>query len=206
LGAHSLRFSGETNPEFLARAERAAMIARVLVEACLANRRVRECLASDSMPEFTEERIRRSPIVRVEYDQAIAIGDLGSTLSATKSKHWGDGPWVMSLERDDWFYDNRITYFYRENLLYNRRFEQRRRMKELLGREFRSLVGQAQHKRSTKAIFLRYLTEIQADAIRRRLNCEPGDFWRAARGRSFLKLPQRQVQLEFDFESYEDDQ
>lgn len=179
------------------------MIARILVDACLANRRVQECLANGILPGFTEEGLRRSPIVRLEYEQAIAIGDMGSTLSATKSKHWGKGPWIMPLEPDDWFYEDRITYLYRNNSLYNRRFEQRRRMKELLGREFRSLVGQAQHKRATKAIFLQYLTEAQADAIRQRLRCEPGEFWRAAQGRSFLDLPPRQVQLEFDFDGFE---
>ena len=200
LSEHSLRFTGETDSEFLARAKRSAIIARLLVEACLANRRVRESLASTSIPEFSEERLRKLPIVRLEYEQAIAIGDLGSTLSATRSKHWGDGPWVMPLEPDDWFYKERITYLYCANSLYNRRFEQRRRMKELLGKEFRSLVGHAQHKRSTKAIFLQYLTDSQADVIRQRLRCEPGEFWRAAQGRMFLDLPPRQVQLEFDFD------
>jgi len=40
----------------------------------------------------------------------------------------------MPLEPDDEFFAYRVTYFYRENSLYNRRFEQRQRLKELLGR------------------------------------------------------------------------
>lgn len=154
-------------------------------------------LADPTLP-YTVESVTCSPTVRVEYEQAIAIGDLGSCLSATKSKHWGHGPSVMPLEPDDAFLPDRVTYIYRENSLYNRRFEQRRRLKELFGKRNRPLVETA--KRRTKTLFLELLTKEQAETIRRVLNIGPAEFWRACRGRVFIGLPPRLVQLEFDFE------
>jgi hypothetical protein len=192
-----LRIAGESDDAFRDRAERAARIAKVLVEASLANRCVQDYIADPALPEWTLESVRVSPTVRVEYEQAIAIGDLGSCLSATTTKHWGKGPWVMPLEPDDEFFAYRVTYFYRANSLYNRRFEQRRRLKELLGRRWRPLVQTA--KRRTKALFIRELTKGEAEAIRRILNVGPGRFWRACTGTEFLELPPRLVQREFDF-------
>ncbi len=193
----TLRFSGESDDEFRARAERAGRIAKHLVEACLANWCTQDYIADPALPHYTEATVRVSPIVRVEYEQAIALGDLGSCLSATASKRWGDGPWVMPLEADDTFFADRVTYVYRTNSLYNRRFEQRRRLKELLGRQHRPLVETA--KRETKTLFLRFLTEHQAGVIRRILGVEPDAFWRACQGRAWLDLPARLIQREFDF-------
>lgn len=192
-----LRFDGETDDDFRARAERAANIARVLVDACLANECMQQHIADESLPCITEESARRSPIVRVEFEQAIAIGDIGSTLAATKNKHWGSGPQILPLEPTDCFYARFVTYHYRPNSTYNLRFLQRQRLKELLGRRWRPLVERA--KRFTKTIFLRDLTDAEARAIHRILNMEPGEFWRAARGR-LIELPPRLVQQEFDFD------
>jgi hypothetical protein len=194
---HTLRFDGESDNEFRIRAVRARRIARVLIERCLANHCVQEFIADPAMPEWTADNVRTSPTVRVEYEQAIAIGDLGSCLSATKSKHWGAGPWVMPLEPDDEFFPYRVTYIYRPDSLYNRRFEQRQRLKELLGRRWHPLVATA--KRETKTLFLKGLTKGEAEAIRRALSLSPEQFWRAASGREFLDLPPRLVQREFDF-------
>jgi len=119
---HTLRLAGESDDEFRSRAERTGRIAKLLVEASLANRCVRDYIADPALPEWTLENVRVCPTVRVEYAQAIAIGDLGSCLSATESKHWGDGPWVMPLEPDDEFHPHRVTYLYRATSLYNRRF------------------------------------------------------------------------------------
>ena len=190
----TLRLDGETDQEFRSRAEQAASIAQALVAGCLANHQIKQMILEG---QLTEDIVRRSPTVRVEFEQAIAIGGIGESLDATKSKHWGDGPWIMPLEPDDIFFPQRITYLYRVNSLYNRRFEQRARLKELLGKN-RKIVGDAKY--FTKAIFLRQLTSEQATAIRRCLNIEPGDFWRAAQGTIFLDLPKRHVQLDLPFE------
>ncbi|REJ93736.1 MAG: hypothetical protein DWQ34_10070 [Planctomycetota bacterium] len=162
---HSLRFPEETEEAFRARVERVAVIARVLVEACLANHCVQELINDPELP-YTERNCRQSPTVRLEYEQAVAIGELGTCLAATKSKHWGAGPWVMPLRPDDPVDAFRVGYIYRPNSLYNRRFEQRKRLKELLGRRNRKLVGDAQ--RHTKAVFLEHLTQTQQHATQRR--------------------------------------
>ncbi|REJ72337.1 MAG: hypothetical protein DWQ29_21390 [Planctomycetota bacterium] len=194
---HSLRFPGETEEAFRARVERVAVIARVLVEACLANHCIQEFINDPELP-YTALNCRQSPTVRVEYEQAIAIGELGSCLAATKSKHWGEGPWVMPLEPDDPVDAFRIGYIYRPGSLYNRRFEQRKRLKELLGRRNRKLVGEAQ--RHTKTVFLEHLTQTQQQIIRNCIGIEPGQFWRAARGKTFLSLPPRLIQLPLPFD------
>ena len=191
----TVRFPDESNEAFRARAEKAGHHARILVIACLQNQKVQEFLGKGLLKE---NGLRSCPIVRVEYEQAIAFGRIGETLNATKNKHWGNGPSIMPLEPDDEFFVDRITYLYRENSLYNRRFEQRSRLKELLGKEHRKLVGEAKY--FGKAIFLRRLTTRQTAAIRRILKIEPGEFWRAVNGK-FLNLPQRDIQREFDFEA-----
>lgn len=96
-----------------------------------------------------------------------------------------------------------ILYIYKEGSEYNRRFEQRRRMKELLGRHYRSLVEKAKYHRHTKKMFLESLTEDQTWAVRRILDVEPGTFWRAARGKTFIDFPPRAIQLLLDFDDDE---
>lgn len=194
----SLRLDGESDADFRQRAERAGRIGRILIDASLANACLRTYIDDPQRPAYTEESVRQHPIVRVEFEQAIAIGGIGETLAATRSKSWGDGPRVMPLEPDDWFDPDRITYIYRETSLYNRRFEQRQRLKQLLGRPWRPLIETA--KRHTQAIFLANLTADQAAAIRRLLNVSPEQFWRACKGRAFLDLPPRLVQLRLPFE------
>jgi len=197
--AASLRLKGESDDEFHERAERMATYAKMLVDAALANHCIRSFIANPQLP-YTEEGERRSPTVRVEYEEAFAIGDIGECLHATRNKHWGDGPYILPLRPDDPVDPVRILYVFKENSVYNRRFEQRRRMKELLGRRYRPLVQQAKYHRQTKKMFLESLTREQANAIRRVFAVEPSDFWRAARGRIFLALPPRLIQLGLPFE------
>jgi hypothetical protein len=154
-------------------------------------------IADRSMPE-SEETIRANPPLRVEYEQAIAIGDLESCLSCTRSKNWGAGPWVMPLDRDDPVDPVRVLYVYRENSLQRRRFVQRQRMKQLLGRKYRKLVKLAM--RNPKERFLELLTEEQATVIRRKFGVDVATFWRVVRGRVWLDLPGPVMQLEFEFE------
>ncbi len=103
----------------------------------------------------------------------------------------------MPLQTDDELFAERITDMYRSNSLYNRRFEQRRRLKERLGKQHRKLIGEAKY--YTKRIFLGNLTRDQARAIRRILKIAPGAFWRAAKGKRFLDLPKCAKQLELPF-------
>lgn len=194
-----LRMLGESDAEFRVRAERAGRIARILVEAALANGCVRQLIA-DCTLGISEQSVRTYPPVRVEYEQAVAIGDLGTCLRATQSKHWGAGPHVLPLQPDDPVDPGRILYLFRENSIYNRRFEQRRRLKELLGREHRHLVRDAMQARWTKDLFLAELSITSRQAIERTLHLTPSEFWHAARGERLLKrLPaERQRTLSLD--------
>lgn len=194
---HTLRFDGEPEEAFRSRAERAGTIAKILVEACLENHCMQDYIYDLALPFITEESVKDNPTVRIEYEQAIAFGGIGETLEATRSKWWGDGPYVLPLAPDDFFFATRITYQYRENSLYNKRYEQRMRLKELLGRKHRKLVGEAKY--HTKRVFLSNLTERQKRAIWRILKIDPGLFWQACRGRRFLTLPSREVQRELPF-------
>lgn len=188
-----MRLPNESDKAFHERAERTAEIGRILVDACFQNKQVQEQLAEGTL---TERALKACPIVRVDFEQAYAIGHPGETLHATRNKHWGDGPYILPLEPEDRFLKGFITYFYKENSLYNRRFNQRIRMKELLGSN-RKVVGTAKY--WTKEMFLKHLTTDQANAIRRCIGVEPGIFWRAAKGKAFLELPGREIQTEFSF-------
>ncbi len=168
----------------------------MLVSACLQNRCVQEYIADPNIPQWSVGSVRRNPTVRIEYEQAIAFGGIGECLAATAGKSWGHGPQVLPLEAEDWFFPDRITYRFKEGSVYNRRFNQRRRLKKLLGRN-RKLVGDA--KSSTKADFLKHLTAEEAKAIRRLLGVGPGEFWRAATGAVFLGLSPEMIQGELEF-------
>ena len=135
----------------------------------------------------------RSPIVRVEFEQAIAIGSIGETLRATKSKNWGEGPQILPVEPDDPLYEQRITYLFRENSIYNRRFQQRQKLKQLLGNKERKLVGVAI--RSNLTEFVDGLTKEQAYLLRKGLGISPETFWRMAKGREFAELPEKATHI-----------
>ena len=146
----SLRIEGESDEQFLQRAAKAALYAESLTRACMANHLVRELIADG---ECSEEQMRRSPGCQREFEEAIAWGGIGETLYATRSKHWGDGPYILPIEPDDGFYTHRITYAYKPESRYNRRFEQRQRMKGMPGKKYRPLVERAKYKRHTLGVF-----------------------------------------------------
>lgn len=198
----SLRLPNESDDAFRRRAERTAKYAKILVDAALANYCIQKLIESAQLP-FTEESERRDPTCRIEYEEAFAIGGIGECLHATRNKNWGDGPYIHPLRPDDPVDPMYILYVFRESSLYNRRFQQRQRMKELLGRRYRSLVQKAKYHRHTKKMFLESLTDEQAWAIRRILDVDPGTFWQACRGKRFLDLPKRPVQLLLDFDADE---
>ena len=95
---------------------------------------------------------------------------------------------MLPLEVNDVLFERHITYLFRENSLYNRRFEQRKKLKALLGRKHRSLVTLA--KQNKQSAFLDQLTAQQAFIIRRGLQMSPELFWRSVRG-EFVELPEK---------------
>ena len=190
---HSLRLPGEDDEAFIARAERAAEHARILTDAALANYLIQQYISDPELP-YTVEHERRNPTVRIDYDEAFAVCGIGEGLQATRNKHWGRGPRILPLRPEDPVDPIRILYVFKEGSRYNRRFEQRRRMKELLGKQHRPLVQMA--KSFSQAIFLEQLTAQQAHVIRRVLELDPVTFWRAAKGRIFLELPEKPGRLD----------
>jgi hypothetical protein len=183
----SLRFAGESDDEFRSRAERAAKYAKLLIDAALTNHEIRALIADARHPEWTEAGERENPTVRLDYDQAVCIAGIGEGLAATKNKNWGDGPYIQPLEPEDPVDPMFVTYVFKPNSLYNRRFEQRQKLKRLLGKTHRPLVTAA--KRSTKRSFVDALTSQQAYVIRKALGLDPTTFWRLCHGRQFADLP-----------------
>lgn len=174
--------------------ERIARIAKVLIQAAFANRDVQRHLRDLTSPRlWTVEGVRRNPPCRVEWEHAVVIGGLGESLVAARHKNWGEFVGVLPLEPTDPVHWCRLLYVYKESSPYNRRVEQRKALKRLLGRRHRKLVTEAS--RSTKKDFLARLTEAGVYAIKRRLSLDPGRFWRAAKGREFIDLPKTPVQL-----------
>lgn len=192
----SLRIDGETDGQFSERAERSALVAKALIKACLANECVQQYVADPEIP-FTEEGLRANPIIRLDFDHAFAIGGIGETLAATKSKNWGDGPYVLPLGPDDWFYPDRITFHYKESSPYNRRFELRQKMKELLGKKHRPLVERA--RKNDRKEFLESLSRTERWVIYNIVRLDPILFWRAAKGKSSPYLPETPQQQGLDF-------
>jgi hypothetical protein len=142
----------------------------------------------------TEESERRSPTVRIDYDEAFAVCGIGEGLAATKSKHWGSGPRILPLRPDDPVDPVRILYVFKEGSRYNLRFLQRQKLKKLLGKRYRPLVTMA--KGFTQTVFLEQLTAQQAYVIRQLLHMQPVEFWRASKGKSLIELPDDPGQLD----------
>ncbi len=174
---------------------RAARIASTLIDAALANKDIQGYLRDLTSPRlWTVDGIHRNPTCRIEWEFVTVIGGVGESLAAARHKNWGRFLGVQPLEPDAPVHWCRILYIYKDTSPYNRRVEQRKALKRILGREHRKLVTLAA--RSTKKDFLaRHLTEAGAYAIRRRLRLDPGQFWRAARGNDFLDLPRPSRQL-----------
>lgn len=189
----SLRFPNELDSEFIDRVERAADVARLLINACLENNSVKELVADDRYPLYTAAGFQESPIVLIDYEEAYAVSSIDDGLSATAKKRWGEGPWILPLPPDEYVDPYFITYSYKPNSKRRIRFEQRQRMKELLGRNHRSLVKVAQ--RNTKRKFLSELDEASRTAINTRLKLDPGKFWQAAKGSKIVPLPLKPKQL-----------
>lgn len=175
--------------------ERIGRIARILIDAAIANHDIRAYLRDLTPPRlWTVEGVRRDPTCRLEWQHVTVIGGIGESLAAARHKNWGEFLVVHPLRPDDPVRWSRILYGYKPTSPYNRRVEQRHALKRLLGRRHRKLVTQAAG--STKREFLgRWLTEEGARIIRRRLGLDPGRFWRVAKGREFVALPEQSRQL-----------
>jgi hypothetical protein len=182
-------------------AERLASIARLLVEAALANEYVRldmrDLLLS---PPVTAASIRANPPVKVEFEHAFVIAGLGDALAVSRNKKsFGALVGVLPLDVADPFHPHRVLYVYKDSSPYNRRVEQRKWLKKRLGKGARKLVTLAM--RETKGEFLRWMDDPRhgwpdaAQIVRRTLGMDAGRFWRVARGKEMIEIPHAPVQL-----------
>jgi hypothetical protein len=129
--------------------ERIARIAKVLIQAAFASRDVQRHLRDLNSPRlWTVEGVSRNLPCRVEWEHAVVIGGVGESLAAARHKNWGEFIGVLPLEPTDSVHWCRLLYVYKESSPYNRRVEQRKSLKRLLGRRHRKLVTEAS--RSTK--------------------------------------------------------
>ena len=134
-----------------------------------------------------------NPVVRVEFEQAFVLGRLGESLSAARHKAWGVFLGIRPLEVGDPVHPCRVTYAFKADAPYQKRFEQRRRLRRMLGKEYAGLVPRAMG--SGKAKFLAGLSGDEAARVRARTGLKPGRFWRAAKGREFIAWPTPPRQL-----------
>ena len=103
--------------------------------------------------------------MQIDYEEAYAIAAIDDGLAVTTPKAMGRGDHGSFHSRVDEYVDPYfITYCYKPNSKRRQRFEQRERLKELLGRKHRSLVKLAQ--RNTKT---RFLERLDSRKVRLRL-------------------------------------
>jgi hypothetical protein len=162
------------------------------VAACLVNEHISRYL-TDRRPGWCRPSLEASPIVRVEFEHTFVLGRLGESLCAARHKAWGNFLGVRPLEALDPVHPSRIVYAFKAAAPYQRRFEQRRRLRRMLGKEYAPLVPRAMG--AGKTAFLASLSEDEAALVRARTGLEPGRFWRAVKGRELIRWPEPPRQL-----------
>jgi hypothetical protein len=165
-----------------------------LSTAALANLDIQSYVADPKLGRiWTKDAVRRTPPCRNDWEHVTVIATTGEAKSAAKHKNWGQFFGVFPLAPDDPVHPYRILYVYKATSPYNRRVEQRKTLKRILGKKHRPLVTKAS--RSTKRDFLRTLPAADTRVIRFRLGLEPGHFWRVAKGNEFINRPAPARQL-----------
>ena len=162
------------------------------------------CIAADiDEGKTTMAKEWFNPTIRLRFEEASCIGDLGASLYATKSKSWGRLVGIEPLPPGIIFDTRRVAYLYHENSRYNKRFNQRKYLKKRLGKGFRKLVRSAMG--DTKRDFVASIdggTIMASDpktgekvpklvaanpeaaaALTTRLSMSAGEFWRAVHGK-----------------------
>ncbi len=168
------------------------------VATCLDNEYVSGYL-TNRRPGWSRTSLEASPIVWVEFQHAVVLGRLGESLCAARHKAWGEFLGVRPLETRDPVHPSRVAYAFKATAPYQRRFEQRRRLRRMLGKEYSKLVPRAMG--AKKAEFLAALSEHEAVRVRARTGLGPGRFWRVVKGREFVAWPESPRQLTlFDVE------
>lgn len=128
---------------------------------------------------WKEENIRRSPPMRVEFEHAIVFGTFGEALSMRRGKSgWGNLLSIEPLRSDDVLHPTRIVYQLKATNRMRQRWEWRDSFRNVLGKDRRLVTLAMQLKKSD---FLERLTTEDVRIIQRKLDLDPGPFWRAVR-------------------------
>ncbi len=170
---------------------RVARIARVLIDAALANRDIQGHIADPRPPRlWTVNGVKENPTVRVEWEHTVVIGGIGESLAAARHKSWGPFIGVLPLQPHEPgpLVPDPLLLQGQQPVQSPRRTTAPSQTN--LGRLHRSLVTKAA--RSTKRRFPTLLSEYGAEVIKRRLRLDPGQFGRAAEGRDSLHVRSRQ--------------
>lgn len=149
------------------------------VEAALRNAAILEFQKEPKIRDlWTEETIRQSPPLRVEFEHAVVFGRVNEGGDIAKNKNWGPLVALKPLRPDDRLYPSNVSYILKPTSKQRMRWEFRDTFRNILGNN-RSLVSEAL--RSNKKWFLGHLDPTDTRIIRDRLDIEPGEFWRMVR-------------------------
>jgi len=130
-------------------------------------------------PIWKEENIVQNPPMRVDFEHAIVFGTLGEALSMRRGKSgWGQLLKIEPLQPDDVLHPTRIVYQLKATSKMRQRWEWRDSFRNVLGKDRRQVTLAMQLKKSD---FLERLTAADIRIIQRKLDLEPGAFWRAVR-------------------------
>lgn len=160
--------------------ELASALRRRFIEAANQNHSILEFrVDSRWAPIWKQENIVQRPPVRVEFEHAIVFGSLGEALSMRREKSsWGNLLSLEPLRPDDVLHPTRIVYQLKATNKMRQRWEFRDTFKNVLGKERRLVTLAMQLK---KCDFLERLTAEDVRIIQRKLDLDPGAFWRAVR-------------------------
>lgn len=130
-------------------------------------------------PIWKEQNIIDRPPMRVEFEHAVVFGTFGEALSMRRGKSgWGRLLSIEPLRPDDVLHPTRIVYQLKATNKMRQRWEFRDTFRNVLGKDRRLVTLAMQLK---KRDFLERLTGEDVRIIQRKLDLEPGAFWRAVR-------------------------
>lgn len=150
------------------------------VEAANQNHSIHEFRADPRWaPIWKEENIVQNPPMRVEFEHAVVLGTFGEALSMRRGKSgWGQFLKIEPLRPDDVLHPTRIVYQLKATNKMRQRWEFRDTFRNVLGKDRRLVTLAMQLKKSE---FLERLTGENVRTIQKKLDLEPGTFWRAVR-------------------------
>ena len=160
--------------------EPSSALRQPFIEAANQNRSILEFRADPRWaPIWKEENIANRPPMRVEFEHAIVFGTFGEALSMRQGKSgWGNLVRIEPLRPSDVLHPTRIVYQLKATNKLRQRWEFRDSFKHVLGKDRRLVTLAMQLKKSE---FLERLTGADVRIIQRKLDLEPGAFWRAVR-------------------------